>query len=119
MSLTGTLQQLAGWAGLAALAFVAFATLSPIALRPKLARIGIEHFGAFAVIGFLFALAFPRHVAVVALILIGAAALLEAGQLLVPGRHGRAADAAVKIGGAVAGIALAWAANALVLPRLE
>lgn len=109
-----TVRRLAGWAGWATLAFIAFATLSPIEMRPKVAGIGFEHFAAFACIGFLFALAYPRHLVAVALVVIAAAVLLEAAQLLAPGRHGRVIDATIKVAGGVAGLGLAWLVQAIV-----
>ena len=42
------------------LAFIAFATLSPIGLRPQVGGPGFEHLAAFAVTGLLFGLAYPR-----------------------------------------------------------
>jgi len=46
----------AGWL---ALAFIVYATLSPINDRPVVAGPQYEHFAAFAVAGFAFRLAYP------------------------------------------------------------
>lgn len=108
-----TARRIAGWAGWGTLAFVAFATLSPIEMRPKIAGIGFEHFAAFGSIGFLFAFAYPRHLLGVALVVIVAAVALEAAQLLAPGRHGRVIDASIKIVGGLAGLGIAWVVQAL------
>ena len=59
---------------------------------------------AFAVLGALFCLAYPRHVAFVCLIVLGSAVLLEFMQLLTPDRHGRIQDAIEKMTGGAAGI---------------
>jgi len=90
-----------GWL---ALAFIAFATLSPIDVRPVLAEGLIEHFVAFALLGIALALAYPNRVVFVVAIVIGGAVALEILQLLTPDRHGRLFDAAVKVAGGICGI---------------
>jgi VanZ family protein len=93
---------LAAW-GL--LAFVAYATISPIQDRPTLSEsTSVEHLAAFAVIGALFSLAYPRQVALVCLIVLGSAVSLEVLQLLTPDRHGRIQDTIEKIAGGAMGI---------------
>jgi hypothetical protein len=72
-----------------ALAFIAFATLSPIGDRPVLPGPQFEHFAGFALVGFAFVLAYPRHTLLRIVIVIGSAFALEALQLLTPDRHGR------------------------------
>ena len=95
---------IAGWL---ALAFIAFATLSPIDDRPVLVTAPhFEHFAAFAFVGFAFGLAYPRRlVLIVALVLISAFGL-EAMQLLTPDRHGRLIDATIKAVGGICGIGI-------------
>jgi VanZ family protein len=89
------------------LAFIAFATVSPIHDRPTLATSSsIEHLAAFAVLGMLFCVAYPRQIAFVCLIVVGSAILLECAQLLTPDRHGRVEDALEKIAGGAAGIVI-------------
>jgi VanZ family protein len=90
-----------GWL---ALAFIAFATLSPIDVRPVLAEGLIEHFVAFALLGLALALAYPNRVVFVVAIVVGGAVALEILQLLTPDRHGRLFDAAVKVAGGICGI---------------
>jgi VanZ family protein len=107
----------AGWLGWAVLAFVAFATLSPIGMRPHVAGVHLEHVGAFAVIGFLFAFAYPRRAAAILLLAVGAAVLLEWGQTFLLTRHGRVDDAVEKIVGAVLGVAAAYVLDALLARR--
>jgi glycopeptide antibiotics resistance protein len=93
---------IAAWA---LLAFIAYATISPIHDRPTLlASSSFEHFAAFAVIGVLFLLAYPRQTAFVCLIVLGCALMLEILQLLTQDRHARIQDAMEKMGGGVLGI---------------
>ena len=88
------------------LAFIAFATLSPIQDRPTLpTSSNFEHLAAFALLGVLFCLAYPGHTILAVIIVLGSAALLEGLQLLTPDRHGRLLDMALKMGGGGLGIA--------------
>jgi VanZ family protein len=91
----------------ASIIFVAVVTLSPIEFRPVLTLPLYEHFFAFAVIGLLFGLAYPRHWLLIALAVIGSAVALELLQLLTPGRHGRVPDVIEKILGGIVGLAIA------------
>ena len=92
----------AAWA---ALCLVAYVTLSPLAQRPTLPTAWhIDHVAAFAVIGGLFCLAYPRSTLAVLVIVLGSAALLEFLQLLTPDRHARTLDAVQKIAGGGIGI---------------
>ncbi len=99
-----------GWLLLAALAF---ATLAPIGLRPiSGAPVSLERFAAFAALGLLFALGYPRrHWQVLALVVL-AAASLEALQLIDPTRHGRIGDFLVKAVGGGLGVAVGLAVTA-------
>ena len=95
---------IAAWA---LLAFIAFATISPIQDRPTLATSSsLEHLAAFAALGILFSVAYRKQFALVCLIVFGSAVLLEFAQLLTPDRHGRVEDALEKIAGGAAGILL-------------
>jgi hypothetical protein len=98
------ISNIAGIAGWLALAFIAYATLSPIEARPVLAGAQLEHFAAFALVGLAFAVAYPNRVVFVVVIVVGAALGLEALQLLTPDRHGRVIDALVKALGGIFGI---------------
>ena len=62
------------------------------------------HFAAFAILGALFCFAYPRHIALVCLVVFGSALLLEFMQLLTPDRHGRIHDAIEKMTGGSAGL---------------
>ena len=91
------------WLLLAGLVFV---TLSPINLRPiSPLPTQLERAIALAVVGFVFALAYPRHLWVVVLLVVGSTVLLELLQLVQPSRHGRVVDVAVKLVGAGFGLA--------------
>lgn len=91
-----------------ALAFIAFATLSPIDDRPTLAGPQFEHFAAFALMGFAFMVGYPRRILFIAAIVLGSAFVLEALQLLTPDRHGRVLDALVKAAGGMCGIGFGY-----------
>ena len=105
MRLTLALRILA-WLLLAGLIFV---TLSPINLRPSSpAGSEIERTVALMVVGFVFALAYPRQIVLVAIIVLGSTVLLELLQLVAPSRHGRFTDVATKLIGGGIGIAAGW-----------
>lgn len=87
---------------------IAFATLSPIGLRPHVGDVTGERFLAFAVVGLLFGVAYARHLWLVALMVGGAAVGLEVLQHLTPDRHGEISDALVKLAGALTGTGLAY-----------
>jgi len=100
------IQRISVITGWLVLAFIVYATLSPIGARPVLALPHLEHFAAFALMGLAFALAYPNRVLLVVALVVGTAAGLEALQLLTPDRHGRAADAFVKALGGISGISI-------------
>ena len=87
------------------LAFIAYATISPIQARPTLfASPSFERLAAFTVLGALFCLVYPRHIVLVCLIVLDGAVLLEIMQLLTPDRHGRIHDAIIKTTGGALGV---------------
>jgi hypothetical protein len=100
------IQRLCLVAGWLALAFIAYATLSPLEDRPVLASPQLEHFAAFALMGIAFVLGYPRRTLLILAIAIGSAFTLEALQLLTPDRHGRALDALVKATGGMCGVGI-------------
>ncbi len=100
------IQRVSTVAGWLALAFIVYATLSPIGDRPVLADPQFEHFAAFAFLGFAFGLAYPSRMFLVAAIILTSAFGLEAMQLLTPDRHGRLLDALVKAAGGIGGIGI-------------
>jgi hypothetical protein len=96
----------------AALIFVAYATMSPIALRPHLGSfVQLERFGAFMIIGFLFALAYRRRPLLVLALMAALALGLEAFQFLAPGRHARLLDLLIKASGGAFGVFCGWLAT--------
>ena len=103
------LHKLVSMTAWACLLFVAAATLSPLYLRPRLLGdepaliVILEHVGAFAVIGFLFSVAYSRT-ALVCLLVLGSAVILELLQLVVPDRDARVIDAVEKLMGGGVGI---------------
>lgn len=91
------------------LGYIAFVTVGPIWVRPETGvSPQLERLVAFAVVGTLFAAAYPRHIVLASLVVIGAAILLEAFQLLEPSRHGRLFDVSVKIVGGAMGLTAGW-----------
>lgn len=96
-----------------ALLLIAIATLAPIDARPELGGATMERFGAFALTGLLFGLTYPNRLWGVAVIVLGAALLLEILQLLTPDRHGQVADAIVKFFGGATGIGMSFVFNRL------
>jgi hypothetical protein len=104
------LQRLAVAAAWSCLVFIIYATLSSIDARPVIAGgffTVVERFGAFAVLGFVFCLAYPRNFTFVCIVVFGSAVTLELLQNLVPLRDARLLDAVEKLLGGAAGIALA------------
>lgn len=96
------LMAMAAWA---LFAFITYATVSPIQDRPTLpTSSSFEHLAAFAILGATFCLAYPRRIALVCLIVLGGAVLLEIMQFLTPDRHGRIQDAIEKMAGGALGI---------------
>lgn len=90
------------------LAAVVFATLAPIEYRPSSSFTpNFERLGTFAVLGFLFALAYPRRLLVIIALVLGAGVGLELLQLLAVGRHGTLRDLVFKLVGGGLGIAAA------------
>jgi VanZ family protein len=108
-------QRLIAVAAWACLAFIVYATLSPLSARPELTSIEtalvvfIERFGAYALLGCLFWLAYPRRILIIGLIVSGSAVLLEFLQIFVSDRDARISDALVKLAGGLVGIFLARA----------
>lgn len=93
-----------GWLALAA---IVFSTLSPLHLRPRTGHPDLERFAAFFLAGACFAWAYPRRWRLVLFAVVVVAGLLEAAQLLVPGRDAHVHDAVIKAVGGAAGVALA------------
>jgi len=110
--MTQTISRTAGWL---AFAFIAFVTISPIYDRPSIAAPQIEHFAAFALLGLLLVMGYPRRTLAIIAMIIGSAYALEALQFLTPDRHARLLDATVKAIGGLCGIG----AGRILLPLLQ
>ena len=96
------LLRIVAWAMLIGLMVV---TIGPIEWRPiSPLPVQVERATALALIGFVFALAYPRHIILVSIVVLGATALFEVLQLAEPSRHGRVIDAMVKLIGGGAGL---------------
>ena len=90
------------------LAVIVFSTLSPLDLRPKLGTfVNVERFGAYAALGVLFTVAYPRRWLMILIAVICLSVGLEYGQMLVSSRHARWSDFGVKMMGGVAGVLFA------------
>ena len=107
-----TVTATAAWTSLA---FIAYASLSPLNERPEFDTLfsHLDQYLAFAVAGSLFGLAYPRQTFFVCILVLGSAAILELSQLLTPDRHARVIDAVRKIIGGAIGITLARLAISL------
>ncbi|WP_026620961.1 putative membrane protein (plasmid) [Ensifer sp. WSM1721] len=91
------------------LGLIAYSTLSPLAMRPHMGSwVQVERFGAFGLLGLLFAIAHPRRVLSVLSIVLAAAVGLELTQMLSADRHARLIDLAVKMAGAGCGVGAGW-----------
>ena len=106
------LETLLRWVRLAApwllLAAIVYATASPLDLRPRTGWVHLERFAAFGLLGFLYAIAFPRRITLASAIVFLAVAGLELLQLGLPDRHARFTDFAVKLAGGAVGIWIGW-----------
>jgi VanZ family protein len=81
--------------------------LAPLLRHPAMQTYAhFEHVIAFALLGALFTLAYPKRLLLVCCIVLGAAVLLEIAQTLTPDRHGTLIDALEKIAGGAIGIVL-------------
>ena len=106
MPIAPRLLKILAWLLLAGLAVV---TIGPIGWRPITPLpTQLERALALMIIGLVFALAYPRKLVLVAVLLITSTALFEALQVLEPSRHGRVVDVAVKLTGAGIGLFLGW-----------
>lgn len=86
-------------------------TLGPVSLRPTTeAPPDAERGFAFALLGGTIAIGYSRHRDLLIAILLAVifAALLEAGQNFVPGRHGRMHDFVIKALAVILGAVIVW-----------
>ena len=81
--------------------------LAPLLRQPEMQTYAhFEHVIAFAILGALFTLAYPKKLWLVCCMVLGGAILLEIAQTLTPDRHGTLIDATEKIAGGAIGIVL-------------
>lgn len=86
------------------LAFIIWATVSPIDLRPDShLDLGLERAAAFGTVGLLFGLGYHRTWLLANLALVGSVAGIELLQLLTPDRHADFGDIVIKTLGVTAG----------------
>jgi glycopeptide antibiotics resistance protein len=91
---------------------IIFVTLSPIGLRPIVTRDpGYERLIAYAILGVLFGLAYPRRVWMTLCVVVGTAVILEGLQYLTPDRHGQLLDLLEKACGGLLGLLVANVAS--------
>jgi len=104
-------------AAIVSMAFIAYATLSPLNEGQEFVDTGLfshlDHYLAFAIVSGLLSLAYPRQIFLVCILVFGSAVLLELAQMLTPDRHARVIDAARKVIGGTIGIAFARLAISL------
>lgn len=82
-------------------------TVGPLSLRPVTPLpTQLERALALLLIGFVFALAYPRHIVLVAALVLGTTIVLELVQVFEPSRHGRIVDVSVKLIGGGIGLTL-------------
>jgi hypothetical protein len=115
--MTSRLVRALAWCSLLAVAIV---TLAPIGLRPETTLPpSVERMTAFAIIGLLFTIAYPRKFWLAVLVTFGAAIALELLQVLAPSRHGRGFDAVVKLAGGGFGLLIGYLGQRLreLVPR--
>lgn len=90
-------------------AAIAYSTMSPLELRPRIGHfVHIERFGAFGLLGLLFAIAYPMRPGRVLVLVLVTAAGLELLQMISPDRHARLFDLAVKLAGGAVGVLGGW-----------
>ena len=120
-------KKLIATAAWACLVFIIYATLSSIDARPELVAGGfykgfftvVERFGAYAVLGLFFCLAYPRHLNFVCILVFGSAVILELLQIFIPDRDARVMDVIEKLLGGAAGIVLGDIALSSFWPKLR
>jgi VanZ family protein len=107
LKMFGRVAKIAAWAWVA---FIVYATLVPLAMRPTLGLVGAnyERFTGYVVVSMLVLLAYPRHPIKVGFFVVTAAVILEIAQLAIPDRDAQVSDAIIKSAGALVGILIAF-----------
>ncbi|OCO99186.1 MULTISPECIES: VanZ family protein [unclassified Ensifer] len=101
-------------------AVIAYSTMSPLDMRPRLGHlVHIERFGAFGLMGLLFAVAYPRRLGLVLVLVFVTAIGFELLQMVSADRHARVTDVAVKLLGGACGVFGGWFLFRFRLPLLR
>lgn len=88
-------------------AYAIYFKLAPMLMGLKMRSYAhFEHVLAFALLGALFTVAYPRRLLLVLCVVCGGAVMLELAQTLTPDRHGTLIDALEKMAGGATGIML-------------
>ncbi len=88
---------------------IALVTLSPIEWRPQTGHVSLERGAAYLLFGVALGTGFPRRLPYCWGVVVTVAVVLEALQLIDPGRHARVQDMLVKAAGGVIGTLIPWA----------
>ncbi|HEV7322806.1 MAG TPA: VanZ family protein [Ensifer sp.] len=103
------LKRAAGLLAWVLFAVIAYSTMSPLDLRPRIGHlVHIERFGAFGLLGLLFALAYPKRLGRVLVLVLATAIGFELLQMISADRHARVTDVAVKLMGGACGVFSGW-----------
>ena len=103
-----TVRTISRWVAWLLVAAAILFTVAPIGYRPNTpAPASVERFAAIALITAAFCLGYPRYRIPILVAVIIAVGALEVAQDMIPGRHGRKIDLAVKVAGALIGGAAA------------
>ena len=124
MRRTTSIAKPAAWIAITAIAYATlthvdfvygiYFKLAPYLMWPAMQSYAhFEHVIAFAFVGALFGLAYPKRPLLAFGIVIGTAAVLEILQTMTPDRHGTLIDALEKMAAGAAGIAIARAVRQL------
>jgi VanZ family protein len=106
-----TLARIAAWL---LAAFIVFATLSPLGMRPRTGGSPeLERFAAYLLLGLACGVGYPSRRRLIAAGLVVFAFGLEAAQTLIPTRDGRLPDAIQKGAGALCGAVCAFGVERL------
>ncbi|MGO4717364.1 hypothetical protein [Bradyrhizobium sp. 2TAF24] len=103
------------WASILTIVIV---TDGPIGLRPVTHfSPNLERLAALALVGLLFALAYPNRLLLIFMALALAIGVFEMAQLLMSGRHPRLWDASIKVAGMTVGLTAGYLINIIVMSR--
>ena len=87
---------------------ITLVTLSPVDFRPDTGHTTLERATAYLLLGLALGIGFPRRLLSSCAFVIVVAVMLEALQLIDPGRDARFRDMLVKAAGGVIGVLIPW-----------